>query len=76
MHTSCVGRRIENGIQHKKGHCSVIRISGFCLFVLNFLLFVCFNLQVEDLFYNVATRRKAFKSPGEEYAKILEVVGR
>ena len=32
--------------------------------------------QVEDLFYNMATRRKAFRSPSEEYAKILEIVGR
>ena len=39
-----------------------------------------FNLlnetQVEDLFYNVLSRQKAFRSPSEEYAKILDVVGR
>uniref|UniRef100_A0A8C3LMH4 DNA mismatch repair protein MLH1 n=1 Tax=Chrysolophus pictus TaxID=9089 RepID=A0A8C3LMH4_CHRPC len=29
-----------------------------------------------NLFYNVNTRRKALKNPSEEYAKILEVVGR
>ena len=33
-------------------------------------------MQVEDLFYNVISRQKAFKSPSEEYAKILDVVGR
>lgn len=32
--------------------------------------------QVEDLFYNVLSRQKAFRSPSEEYAKILDVVGR
>jgi hypothetical protein len=32
------------------------------------------NVQVEDLFYNVATRRKALKSPAEEYAKIADVM--
>lgn len=32
--------------------------------------------QVEDLFYNVPTRRKAFRSASEEYAKILDLVGR
>ena len=39
-----------------------------------------FNLlnetQVEDLFYNILSRQKAFRSPSEEYAKILDVVGR
>ena len=32
--------------------------------------------QVEDLFFNVPSRQKAFRSPSEEYAKILDVVGR
>lgn len=31
---------------------------------------------MEDLFYNISTRRKALKNPSEEYGKILEVVGR
>ncbi|NXN11931.1 MLH1 protein, partial [Indicator maculatus] len=34
------------------------------------------QIIVEDLFYNVNTRRKALKNPSEEYAKILEVAGR
>ncbi|KAL8750559.1 MAG: hypothetical protein Q9184_006386 [Pyrenodesmia sp. 2 TL-2023] len=33
-------------------------------------------LTVEDLFYNVPSRQRAFRSPSEEYAKILDVVGR
>lgn len=31
---------------------------------------------MEDLFYNVPTRRRAFRSANEEYAKILDIVGR
>lgn len=34
------------------------------------------DVQVEDLFYNIPTRRRAFRSASEEYAKILDVVGR
>ena len=35
-----------------------------------------FVSKVEDLFYNVSTRRKALRSPAEEHARIVEVVSR
>ncbi|MCJ1358658.1 MAG: DNA mismatch repair protein [Icmadophila ericetorum] len=34
------------------------------------------QITVEDLFYNVRQRKLAFKSPSEEYAKILDIVGK
>lgn len=34
------------------------------------------QIAVEDLFYNVSTRRKALKSPGEEHARIADVISR
>lgn len=34
------------------------------------------QITVENLFYNVPARRKAFKNPGDEYSRVLEVVSR
>ncbi|KAK7757704.1 DNA mismatch repair protein Mlh1 [Diatrype stigma] len=34
------------------------------------------QIAVEDLFYNVPTRRKAFRSASDEYNKIIDMVGR
>lgn len=34
------------------------------------------QIKVEDLFFNIPMRRKAFRSPAEEFAKIMDMVGR
>ncbi|RYP57956.1 hypothetical protein DL769_009178 [Monosporascus sp. CRB-8-3] len=34
------------------------------------------QISVEDLFYNVPTRRKSFRSTSDEYNKIIDMVGR
>lgn len=34
------------------------------------------QILVEDLFYNIPTRRKAFRSASDEYNKIIDMVGR
>ncbi|KAI4838605.1 DNA mismatch repair protein MutL, partial [Aureobasidium sp. EXF-8845] len=34
------------------------------------------QITVEDLFYNVPARRRAFRSSSEEYAKILDIIGK
>ncbi|RXG47686.1 hypothetical protein VDGE_10264 [Verticillium dahliae] len=34
------------------------------------------QISVEDLFFNIPTRRRAFRSPSEEYNKIIDMVGR
>lgn len=34
------------------------------------------QLTVEDLFYNIPTRRRAFRSASDEYNKIIDMIGR
>ena len=45
----------------------------FCVYL---AVSVTLSLQAEELFYNMDTRRRAFKSPGEQYRGILDVVTR
>ncbi|KAK1996722.1 DNA mismatch repair protein MutL [Colletotrichum falcatum] len=34
------------------------------------------QISVQDMFYNIPTRRRAFRSPAEEFNKIIDMVGR
>jgi len=34
------------------------------------------QITVEDLFYNMPSRKRAFRAPSEEYARIVDLVGR
>lgn len=34
------------------------------------------QIKVEDLFFNIPIRRRAFRSPAEEFSKIMDMVGR
>jgi len=34
------------------------------------------QFTIEDMFFNIPIRRKAFRSPGEEYNKIVDMLGR
>ena len=39
-------------------------------------LYLGTQISVEDLFYNVAVRRKAFKSPNEEHSKVADMISK
>lgn len=56
-------------------NCAVL-IRQLELCVCNWLRLVCLYCQVENLFYNMAARRKTLQNSSDDYSKIVDLVSR